>query len=72
MAECNTCGGYLSIEDKIRLSMKCDANGNVVWRGALLNQNEPPENALKFEGTEEYIFFEGDETEQYITFETIE
>ena len=40
--------------------------------GALLNQNEPPENALKFEGTEEYIFFEGDETEQYITFETIE
>ena len=39
--------------------------------GALLNQNEPPENALKFEGTEEYIFFEDDETEQYITFETI-
>ena len=43
-----------------------------VRNGALLNQNEPPENALKFEGTEEYIFFEGDETEQYITFETIE
>lgn len=41
MAECNTCGGYLSIEDKIRLSMKCDANGNVVWLGALLKQNEP-------------------------------
>lgn len=38
MAECNTCGDYLSIEDKIRLSMKCDANGNVVWQGALLNQ----------------------------------
>ena len=38
MAECNTCGGYLSVEDKIRLSMKCDANGNVVWQGALLNQ----------------------------------
>lgn len=38
MAECNTCGGYLSMEDKIRLSMKCDANGNVVWQGALLNQ----------------------------------
>lgn len=37
MAECNTCGGYLSMEDKIRLSMKCDANGNVVWQGALLN-----------------------------------
>lgn len=42
MAECNTCGGYLSIEDKIRLSMKCDANGNVVWQGALLNQIHPP------------------------------
>lgn len=40
MAECNTCGGYLSIEDKIRLSMKCDANGNVVWQGALLNPIE--------------------------------
>lgn len=49
--------------------------GNVfssALQGALLNQNEPPENALKFEGTEEYIFFEGDEIEQYITFETIE
>lgn len=48
--------------------------GNVFpyLQGALVNQNEPPENALKFEGTEEYIFFEGDETEQYITFETIE
>ena len=40
MAECNTCGGYLSIEDKIRLSMKCDANGNVVWQGALLNLSD--------------------------------
>lgn len=44
MAECNTCGGYLSIEDKIRLSMKCDANGNVVWQGALVNQI--PEGAI--------------------------
>ena len=35
--------------------------------GALLNQNEPPENALKFEGTEEYIFFEDDETEQHLS-----
>lgn len=68
MAECNTCGGYLSIEDKIRLSMKCDANGNVVWQGALLNQI--PEGSIQFEESLEYIFFEGDETEQYITFET--
>lgn len=45
---------------------------NLAQQGALLNQYQPPENALKFEGTEEYIFFEGDETEQYITFETIE
>ena len=38
--------------------------------GALLNQTpEVPEGALQFEGTEEYIFFEGDETEQYIIFE---
>ena len=38
--------------------------------GALLNQTpEVPEGALQFEGTEEYIFFEGDETEEYITFE---
>lgn len=47
MAECNTCGGYLSIEDKIRLSMKCDANGNVVWQGALLNpEPEIPDGAI--------------------------
>ena len=38
--------------------------------GALLNQiPEVPEDALQFEGTDEYIFFEGDETEQYIIFE---
>ena len=32
---------------------------------------EIPDGALQFEGTEDYIFFEGDETEEYITFETI-
>lgn len=69
MAECNTCGGYLSVEDKIRLSIKCDANGNVVWQGSNVNP-EPPINALKFEGTEEYIFFEGQSKPDYITFET--
>lgn len=31
----------------------------------------PPENAIRFEGTNELIHFENDETEQYITFETI-
>ena len=30
----------------------------------------PPENAIRFEGSDEPIFFENDETEQYITFET--
>ena len=38
--------------------------------GALLNQI--PEGAIQFEESLEYIFFEGDETEEYITFETIE
>ena len=43
---------------------------NKMRLGALLNQTpEVPEGALQFEGTEEYIFFEGDETEEYITFE---
>ena len=31
---------------------------------------EPPINALKFEDTEEYIFFEGQSEPDYITFET--
>ena len=31
---------------------------------------QPSENALKFEGTEEYIFFEGQSEPDYITFET--
>ncbi len=31
----------------------------------------PNENAIRFEGTSELIYFENDETEQYITFETI-
>ncbi len=31
----------------------------------------PPENAIRFEGTNELIHFENDETEQYIIFETI-
>lgn len=30
----------------------------------------PPENAIRFEGTNELIHFENDETEQYIIFET--
>ena len=38
--------------------------------GALLNQI--PEGSIQFEESLEYIFFEGDETEEYITFETIE
>ena len=43
---------------------------NKMRHGALLNQiPEVPEDALQFEGTDEYIFFEGDETEQYIIFE---
>lgn len=43
---------------------------NLVHQGALLNQI--PEGAIQFEESLEYIFFEGDETEEYITFETIE
>lgn len=38
--------------------------------GALLNPI--PEGAIQFEGTSEYITFEGDEENEYITFETIE
>ncbi len=38
--------------------------------GALLNQI--PDGAIQFEESLEYIFFEGDETEEYITFETTE
>lgn len=71
MAECNTCGGYLSIEDKIRLSMKCDANGNVVWQGALLNQIEPelPANYWQENDTENYFLEE--ETDNILTLEDL-
>lgn len=68
MAECNTCGGYLSIEDKIRLSMKCDANGNVVWQGALLNQiDEADLDDNNFIVSEEgYLLVEPDNIESFI------
>lgn len=68
MAECNPCGSYLSIEDIINKSVKCSTDGKVSILGALLNQTpEVPEDALQFEGTDEYITFEG--TDEYITFE---
>lgn len=38
-------------------------------KGTLLSQTVIPEGALQFEGTEDYIFFENDLTEEYITFE---
>lgn len=38
--------------------------------GAKLNQNQPPENALQFENSTEYIQFE--ESEEYLEFELIE
>lgn len=37
-----------------------------------LSSRLAPENALRFEGSEDLIFFEGDETEQPITFEITE
>ena len=43
---------------------------NLVLNNTLVNQNVIPEGALQFEGTEDYIFFENDLTEEYITFET--
>ena len=68
MAECNTCGGYLSIEDKIRLSMKCDANGNVVWQGALLNQIPTDEEIMTLLGDRIALWTKPDEgTETYFT-----
>lgn len=44
--------------------------GNKFDLGALLNQI--PDGAIQFEESLEYIFFEGDETEEYITFEITE
>lgn len=47
---------------------------SLVYNVASLGSNVnplPPENAIRFEGTNELIHFENDETEQYITFETI-
>ena len=38
--------------------------------GAKLNGNTPPENALQFENSTEYIQFE--ESEEYLEFELIE
>lgn len=66
MAECNTCGGYLSIEDKIRLSMKCDANGNVVWQGAKENAFLQNVLALNIDSTEYYLTMNVEEEENYI------
>jgi len=41
-------------------------------QGTLLNpEPEVPEGAITFEGTEDYIFFEGQSAPDYITFETI-
>ena len=37
MADCNTCSQYMSTEDILRRSIKCDANGNVALNGGLLN-----------------------------------
>ena len=39
-------------------------------QGAKLNGNTPPENALQFENSTEYIQFE--ESEEYLEFELIE
>lgn len=68
MADCNTCSSYLSSEDIIRRSVKC-SGGSVAFIGSNVNPL-PPENAIRFEGTNELIHFENDETEQYIIFET--
>ena len=44
---------------------------NLSQQGALLNPEPPiPDGALQFEESLEYIFFEGDLTEEHITFET--
>lgn len=43
----------------------------MIQQGALLNPEPPiPDGALQFEESLEYIFFEGDLTEEHITFET--
>lgn len=70
MAECNTCGGYLSIEDKIRLSMKCDANGNVVWQGALLNPFKDLQDQLIADLTTAGIFQKADLLYNFIQIES--
>ena len=36
------------------------------------NVNKIPDGAIQFEGTSEYITFEGDEENKYITFEITE
>lgn len=68
MSNCAKCNQFLSTEDIIRRSVKC-VGGKVAFIGSNVNP-QPPINALKFEDTEEYIFFESQSEPDYITFET--